>query len=128
MRHGSGLSNGTVAAIAAPLSALGAVLLAGLLMWLLMARNMAKSKHRALLTGKVMAPGPGPGTTLLVSDIQDSTVLWWVARCPAAHRLLFHAEAMPMQESQDFWCRICTWLRLHAGTGTFTQCGMLHVC
>lgn len=54
------------------------MLLLGVLMWLFISRHIARSRHKALLTGKVLAPGVGPETTLLISDIQDSTLLWWV--------------------------------------------------
>ncbi|KXZ51492.1 hypothetical protein GPECTOR_12g455 [Gonium pectorale] len=34
------------------------------------------TRHRHLLLGAVKAPGHGPGTTLMVTDIESSTTLW----------------------------------------------------
>lgn len=48
----------------------GLILVFILLLWWL-----SKSMHRSLLGG-VLPPGLGPDTTLLVTDIQNSTRLW----------------------------------------------------
>ena len=42
---------------------------------LLLCFQEARRAHRTLF-GKVLAPGPGPGTSLVITDIQDSTTLY----------------------------------------------------
>ncbi|KAG2450079.1 hypothetical protein HYH02_000183, partial [Chlamydomonas schloesseri] len=71
----SGSSDGakslTLVAVLVPVLSCLVLLAAGLwgyLHW----RRLAHEKRDRLLA----APGPGPGTTLLVTDIQDSTCLW----------------------------------------------------
>ncbi|KAG2500097.1 hypothetical protein HYH03_001680 [Edaphochlamys debaryana] len=67
----NGLSPGGLAAILAPV--LGATVLGGVLM---MAAVLRMRRRNRDLLGRVMAPRAGPDTSLLVSDIQNSTRLW----------------------------------------------------
>ncbi|GFR47140.1 hypothetical protein Agub_g8830 [Astrephomene gubernaculifera] len=68
-----GGGNKKLVILSAVLSPVGALLLAacvGLLLW----RRLVG--HRHLLKGAVKAPMAGPETSLLITDIQDSTSLW----------------------------------------------------
>jgi hypothetical protein len=40
--------------------------------------SLQRRKHRSFLGG-VLAPSISPATTIIITDILDSTVLWWVA-------------------------------------------------
>jgi hypothetical protein len=53
----------------------GLPFLAALVVALWVLHRVRASQHRSLL-GRVKPPGVGPATTLVVTDIQDSTVLW----------------------------------------------------
>ena len=66
-----GISPGGIAA-AVVVPTVGVLLAAALA--LLLWRRHQQRLH--LLTGGVRAPGAGPGTTLLITDIQSSTALW----------------------------------------------------
>jgi hypothetical protein len=55
----------------------GLPFLAALVVAVWVLARVRASQHRSLL-GRVKPPGVGPSTTLVVTDIQDSTVLWWV--------------------------------------------------
>ncbi|KAG2490411.1 hypothetical protein HYH03_011211 [Edaphochlamys debaryana] len=66
-----GLSDGEIAAaVVVPVCFVLLMALLGFLWW----RHGKKSQHRLL--GGVKPPGPGPMTTLLVTDIESSTTLW----------------------------------------------------
>ncbi|GIL49556.1 hypothetical protein Vafri_5901, partial [Volvox africanus] len=73
-RGKSGLSHGALAgAIIGPQAVVLAVVAAVMaLMW---RRRSRARRHRDLL-GRVRAPQVGPDTTLLITDVQNSTVLW----------------------------------------------------
>jgi hypothetical protein len=58
------------AAIVVPICA---VAIAGALLWLAVCR---RSQHRSIFLGSVKPPGVSPATTLLITDIYNSTVLW----------------------------------------------------
>ncbi|KAL6764315.1 hypothetical protein V8C86DRAFT_2479502 [Haematococcus lacustris] len=71
----SQLSNATdTKLISYIVSGVGSVLvLAGIA---LVALLLVRRAQRRSLLGRVQAPAAGPGTTLLITDIQDSTVIW----------------------------------------------------
>jgi hypothetical protein len=69
----SGVSNSVLAAaVAVPVSVVAVVAAVCWVAWVYHKRSAA----HMTLTGRVKAPGVGPDTTLLITDIQDSTVLW----------------------------------------------------
>ncbi|KAG2496360.1 hypothetical protein HYH03_005590 [Edaphochlamys debaryana] len=72
---GHTLDAGEKAAIGAAVGAAGVVLLVATVMGLVMLRRRRRRQHRDLF-GRVMAPKEGPDTTLLITDVQNSTVLW----------------------------------------------------
>ncbi|KXZ52657.1 hypothetical protein GPECTOR_9g702 [Gonium pectorale] len=67
------LDAGEVAVIAAVAAAVAVLAAAGGLLYELQRRR--RRRHRDLL-GRVLAPRAGPDTTLLITDVQNSTVLW----------------------------------------------------
>ncbi|KAG2496361.1 hypothetical protein HYH03_005591 [Edaphochlamys debaryana] len=72
---GNSLRAGEKAAIGAAVGAAGVILLVASVMGLVMLRRRRRRQHRDLF-GRVMAPKEGPDTTLLITDAQNSTVLW----------------------------------------------------
>ncbi len=73
----SGLSSGALAGIIVG-SVVGAALLVALAVVAIVAKR--RTHRRWGLFGKHLAPGVGPNTTLLVTDIENSTLLWCVRR------------------------------------------------
>ena len=72
-KDSKGISDGAIAAILGPLIVAVGVLALGLV--LLLVRQRRRNRD---LFGRMRAPRPGPDTSLLISDIQNSTRLWWV--------------------------------------------------
>ncbi|GIL73559.1 hypothetical protein Vretifemale_3702 [Volvox reticuliferus] len=70
----SGLSHGALAGVIIGPQA-GLLAVAAAVAALLWRRRSRERRHRDLL-GRVRAPRAGPDTTLLITDVQNSTVLW----------------------------------------------------
>ncbi|KAG2431809.1 hypothetical protein HXX76_009304 [Chlamydomonas incerta] len=72
----SGLNAGEVAAVAASVAVFVAlVLVLASVLVLAELRRRRRRRNRDML-GRVLAPREGPDTTLLITDVQNSTVLW----------------------------------------------------
>ncbi|KXZ47868.1 hypothetical protein GPECTOR_32g481 [Gonium pectorale] len=71
-RAHNGLQMATIVAIVAAVSA-ALLLVVGLVLWVL---YQQKRGRRRDLLGRVLAPHVSPDTTLLITDVQNSTVLW----------------------------------------------------
>ncbi|KXZ50689.1 hypothetical protein GPECTOR_15g373 [Gonium pectorale] len=69
------LAAADLAAIGVSLSAAGVMAVLAAALALLALRRRRRLRHRDLL-GRVLAPRAGPDTTLLITDVQNSTVLW----------------------------------------------------